>query len=137
MDSTDRATSELPEVRVTGTHRRVAMRASDWEALHTQIPRSTFFRLHAALKRFCGGCDNMSEQVFRRCPGSGFGRLEEFVADGVQVIGRRGNDDQIQTFFTTEVRISPAVTQLVQDQPASRQQLLPLELGSQMKGTER
>jgi len=137
VDSADRTPSEHMEVRFEGVHRRIAIRASDWETLRTKIQRSAHLRLVAAFKRFCAGCDNMPEQAFRRCEGGGFGRLEEFVADGVLVIGRRGTDDRFQTFYTTEVRVSSEVALLVQQPEAPRQSLLPLENGIQQKGTER
>ena len=82
------------------------MRACDWEAFESGIPRSAHFRLRAAFKRFCAGCDNLPEQLFRRCPKDSHGRLEEFVADGVHVIGRRGTDDTVQTFFVIEMRVT-------------------------------
>lgn len=137
MDATDRTPSEHMEVQFEGPHRRIAMRASDWDTLRTKIPKSGYFRLVAAFKRFCSGCDNMPEQMFRRCAGGGFGRLEEFVVDGVLVIGRRGTDDLFQTFYTTEVRISSYVAQPVQSPVAPRQTLLPLESSVKQKGTER
>lgn len=76
----------------------------------------------------------MPDQVFRRCAGSGFERLEEFVADGVRVIGRRGNDDTGQTFFTTEVRIDVAVERPAKKPAAPRQTSLPFDAETKKKG---
>lgn len=135
MDSTNRAAAEHAEVRVEGTRRRIAMRRSDWDILHSNIPVATHCRLLAAFKRFCAGCDNLPEQVFRRVASDRHGRLEEFVADGVQVIGRRGTDDELQTFFTTDVRIAADVPMVVEPE-APRQAALPLDVAVQKKGTE-
>lgn len=132
MDSTERAAAELPEVRFEGARGRVAMRASDWETFESHIPHSAHHRIRAAFKRFCLGCDNMPEQVFHRCPWDPHGRLEEFVADGVHVIGRRGTDETIQTFFVIELRINVDAPALV---PAPAQATLPLI--QPQRGTER
>jgi len=111
------------------------MRPAHWAALHSKIPVEIHCRLLAAFKRFCAGCDNLPEQVFRRVASDPYGRLEEFVADGVQVIGRRGTDDKLQTFFTTEVRITADVPTVIEPE-APRQAALPLEVAVRRKGTE-
>lgn len=124
------------EVRFEGTRRRIAIRSSDWHALQSQISRSAHHRLFSAFKRFCAGCDNLPEQLFRRCNGSAYDRLEEFVADGVRVIGRRGTDDKFQTFFVTEVLIASEVMPLAIAPVAPRQAVLPLDVAMQQRGTE-
>ena len=136
MDSTERAAAELQAVRFEGARRRVAMRACDWEAFESGIPRSAHFRLRAAFKRFCAGCDNLPEQLFRRCPKDSHGRLEEFVADGVHVIGRRGTDDTVQTFFVIEMRVTADAPPLA-IVPAPAQAALPLIMLQPQGGTER
>lgn len=136
MDSTERAAAELQAVRFEGARRRVAMRAWDWEAFESRIPRSAHHRLRAAFKRFCRGCDNMPATVFRRCPWDSHGRLEEFVADGVQVIGRRGTDETIQTFFVIELRVAADVP-LPAIEPAPAQAALPLIMIQPQGGPER
>lgn len=133
MDPFNRAMCELPEVRFEGTHRRVAMRSSDWEAIRTQIPRSSYVRLTSAFRRFCRGCNHMPDQVFRRCAGSGFDRLEEFVADGVRVIGRRGNDEAGQTFFTIQVLIDVAVDRSAEKPASPQQAALPFDVETKRK----
>jgi hypothetical protein len=110
------------------------MRDADWNALRNQIPRETFLRLTAMFKRFCDGYDDLPEQAFRRSAGSEFGRLEEFVADSVLVIGRRGTDDRFQTFFTTEVRIGVLVASPVEDRPKPQQAQLPLDINTKQQG---
>ena len=135
METTNRATAEHTEVRVEGALRRIAMRSSDWAALHSQIPIAAHCRLLAAFRRFCAGSDNLPEQVFRRVSSDPHGRLEEFVAEGVQVIGRRGTDEQFQTFFTTEVRIATTVPTAIEPE-VPRQATLPLEVPVQLRGTE-
>ena len=134
MESTERAATELMEVRFEGARRRIAVRSSDWHALQSQIPKSAHFRLFSAFKRFCAGCDNLPEQLFRRCTGSAYGRLEEFVADGV--LGRRGTDDRFQTFFVTEVCITADAPPLAIELVAPRQAMLPLDVAVQQRGTE-
>ena len=103
------------------------MRPSDWQRLYDSIPRQAFTRLMGLFRRFCDGCDHLPEQAFRRVPDDPHGRLEEFVATGARVIGRRGTDDRRQTFFVTEVSISAAMLP-VREPGASRQAMLPLEL---------
>ena len=66
------------------------------------------------------------------CSWDSHGRLEEFVADGVHVIGRRGTDETIQTFFVIELRITVDAPMLV---PAPAQATLPLI--QPQRGTER
>jgi hypothetical protein len=136
LDSTERAAAELPAVRYEGARRQVAMRASDWETFESRIPRSAHFRLRAAFKRFCAGCDNMPEQLFHRRPRDGHGRLEEFVADGVHVIGRRGTDEAIQTFFVIELRVTADAPPLAVV-PVPAQSVLPLPVNQPQRGTER
>jgi len=127
---------EHAEVCVEGACRRIAMRPSDWEVLCTKIPVAVHCRLLAIFKRFCAGHDNLPEQAFHRVASDPHGRLEEFAADGVQVIGRRGTDDRFQTFFTTEVRIAADVP-TVSEPEAPRQAALPLDVAVRQKGTER
>jgi hypothetical protein len=135
LDSTEAASVELPEVRVEGMCRRIAMRQSHWNVLQSQISRTIFHRLHAAFKRFCDGCDNLPEQIFRRVESDRHGRLEEFVSGGVRVIGRRGTEDRFQTFFATEIQIL-AEPPLVNNVAAPRQATLPFE-NRKEKGTGR
>jgi hypothetical protein len=130
MDAAERSAAEHAEVRVDGARRRVAMRPSDWQQLYESIPRQAFTRLMGLFRRFCDGCDHLPEQAFRRVSDDPHGRLEEFVAADVRVIGRRGTDDRRQTFFVTEVRISAAALPVHQPE-ASRQAMLPLELAVQ------
>lgn len=112
------------------------MRDSEWDAFESQIPCSAHVRLLAAFKRFCAGCDNLPEQLFHRCPWDGHGRLEEFVADGVHVIGRRGTDETIQTFFVIELRVTAEAPPLAVG-PAPAQAVLPLLVNQPQRGTER
>ncbi|WP_395612215.1 hypothetical protein [Allosphingosinicella sp.] len=112
------------------------MRDSDWNTFESQIPRATHFRLRAAFKRFCAGCDDLPDQLFHRCPQDGHGRLEEFVADGVRVIGRRGTDETIQTFFVIEFRVAADAPPLAVV-PAPAQAMLPLPINQPQRGTER
>lgn len=133
MDSTEAAFAELPEVRVKGTCRRIAMRQSHWDFLQSQVSRAIFHRLNAAFKRFCNGCDNLPQQVFRRVESDRHGRLEEFVSGGVRVIGRRGTEDRLQTFFTTDIEIS-AIPTLVSGTSVPRQARLPFENKTQEQG---
>lgn len=105
MDADERIAGELYEVRVSGRRWRIAMRNSDWDRLNTAVPADAHFRLRSALDHFCAhGGDNLPEQLFHPVPGAQSARLEEFVAFGVHVIGRRATEDPIRTFFVTEVR---------------------------------
>lgn len=135
MDPAGRTASEHLAMRFEGARRRIAMRESDWQALQTQISLAVFLRLRAAFRRFCEGCDNLPTQVFCRVDGDPHGRLEQFIADGVQVIGRRGTDETLQTFFTTEVRIAARLPLV--EPAAPSQAMLPLVTVLQQKGTER
>jgi hypothetical protein len=130
-----RRIAEHAEVRIEGTRRRVAMRPSDWELFCSQVPVPARLRIVAAFKRFCSGCENLPEQVFRRVQSDPHARLEEFIASGIQVIGRRGTDENLQTFFVTEVRIATGVSK-VSEAEAPRQGRLPLEDASRQKGYE-
>ena len=127
MGSVERSPAEHAEVRVDGPRRCIAMRASDWARLHHAIPVTVFARLMGLFRRFCNGCDHLPEQAFRRVAGDQHGRLEEFIATDVQVVGRRGTDEARQTFFVTEVRIIRAVG-LVLQPVAALQEMLPLEI---------
>ena len=107
MDAEERIDGELYEVRLSGRRWRIAMRKSDWDHLNTAIPADAHFRLRSALDHFCAhGGDNLPEQLFHPLPGAQSARLEEFVAFGVHVIGRRATEEPIRTFFVTEVRSS-------------------------------
>ena len=107
MDAEERIAGELYEVRLSGRRWRIAMRKSDWDHLNTASPADAHFRLRSALDHFCAhGGDNLPEQLFHPLPGAQSARLEEFVAFGVHVIGRRATEDPIRTFFVTEVRSS-------------------------------
>lgn len=130
MDAAERSAAEHAEVCVEGPRRCIAMRPSDWQRLRQEIPLSVFARLVGLFRRFCDGCNHLPEQAFRRVADDRHGRLEEFSAADVQVIGRRGTDDPRQTFFVTEVRISD-VTLPVNQPEASRQAVLPLEIAVQ------
>lgn len=120
MDAGERIAGELYEVRVSGRRWRVAVRQSDWDQLNTAVPADAHFRLRSALDHFCAhGSDNLPEQLFHAIPEAQSTRLEEFVAFGVRVIGRRATEDPIRTFFVTEVRCLaadaiPAVTPAAQ-----------------------
>lgn len=105
MDADERIAGELYEVRLSGRRWRIAMRNSDWNKLNTAVPADAHFRLRSALDHFCAhGGDNLPEQLFHPVPGAQSARLEEFVAFGVHVIGRRATEEPIRTFFVTEVR---------------------------------
>lgn len=130
MGSAERSAAEHAEVRVEGARRRIAMRPSDWQRLHETIPLPVFARLVGLFRRFCNGCDHLPEQAFRRVADDHHGRLEEFIAADVRVIGRRGTDDTRQTFFVTQVRIISA-TLPVHPPETSRQAMLPLEIAVQ------
>ena len=107
LDAEKRIAGELYETRLSGRRWRVAMRNSDWETLNGVIPADAHFRLRSALDHFCAhGGDNLPEQLFHPVPGAQSARLEEFVAFGVHVIGRRATEDPVRTFFVTEVRRS-------------------------------
>ena len=127
MGSAERSPAEHAEVRVNGPRRCIAMRARDWARLHHAIPVTVFARLMGLFRRFCNGCDHLPEQAFRRVAGDQHGRLEEFIATDVQVVGRRGTDEARQTFFVTEVRIARAVDPVLQP-VAALQAMLPLEI---------
>ena len=127
MGSVERSPAEHAEVRVDGPRRCIAMRASDWTRLHHAIPVTVFARLMGLFRRFCNGCDHLPDQAFRRVAGDQHGRLEEFIATDVQVVGRRGTDEARQTFFVTEVRIARAVDPVLQP-VAALQAMLPLEI---------
>lgn len=104
MDADERIAGELYEVRLSGRRWRIAVRNSDWDKLNTAVPADAHFRLRSALDHFCAhGGDNLPEQLFHPVPGAQSARLEEFVAFGVHVIGRRATEDPIRTFFVTEV----------------------------------
>jgi hypothetical protein len=134
MGTMERSTAEHVEVRVAGVRRRVAMRADDWTQLLSAIPVATFARLRGSFQRFCDGCNHLPETAFRRVEDDPHGRLEEFVAKGVRVIGRRGTDEVSQTFFVTQVRIDDLG--LLAEAEAPRQAMLPL--GTVLsKGSER
>lgn len=109
MDADERIAGELYEVRLSGRRWRIAMRNSDWDKLNAEVPADAHFRLRSALDHFCAhGGDNLPEQLFHLVPGAQSARLEEFVAFGVHVIGRRATEDPIRTFFVTEVRCPAA-----------------------------
>lgn len=124
MGTMERSTAEHVEVRVAGARRRVAMRADDWLQLMTAIPVASYARLHGSFQLFCDGCDHLPDAAFRRVENDPHGRLEMFVADGVQVIGRRGTDEVPQTFFVIEVRVEEVL--LIPEAQPPRQALLPL-----------
>jgi len=130
MGSADRSAAEHAEVRVEGPRRRIAMRANDWKRLHDAIPVTVFARLMGLFRRFCDGCEHLPEQAFRRVADDQHGRLEEFIATDVQVVGRRGTDEARQTFFVTQVRIVSAAGLVLQPATA-RQAMLPLETAVQ------
>ena len=125
MGTMERSTAEHVEVRVAGVRRRVAMRADDWTQLLSAIPVTTFARLRGSFQRFCDGCSHFPEAAFRRVEDDPHGRLEEFVAEGVRVIGRRGTDEVPQTFFVTQVRINNSGS--LAEAEAPRQAMLPLD----------
>jgi hypothetical protein len=127
MGSDERSAAEHAEVRVEGPRRRIAMRANDWKKLHNAIPVTVFARLMGLFRRFCDGCDHLPEQAFRRLADDQHGRLEEFIATDVRVVGRRGTDEARQTFFVTQVRIASAVGPVLQP-VAALQAMLPLEI---------
>ena len=109
MDADERIAGELYEVRLSGRRWRIAMRNSDWDKLNAAVPADAHFRLRSALDHFCAhGGDNLPDQLFHPVPGAQSARLEEFVAFGVHVIGRRATEDPIRTFFVTEVRCAAA-----------------------------
>lgn len=135
MDANERIAGELYEVRVSGRRWRIAMRNSDWDRLNTVVPADAHFRLRSALDHFCAhGGDNLPEQLFHPVPGAHSARLEEFVAFGVHVIGRRATEDPNRTFFVTEVR--GAAAEPAAAAPRAVQGDLPFH-HSHSRGTER
>jgi len=96
--------AELHEVRLSGRRWRVAMRKSDWGKFSSGISLDAHLRLRSALELFCAqGGENLPEQLFHPVPGAQSTRLEEFVAFGVHVVGRRVAEEPVQTFFVTEI----------------------------------
>jgi hypothetical protein len=121
---------------VSGTHWRIAIRAADWNAFNGQIPKDAHHRLRAAFDIFCSGDgDDLPEQTFHRVAGCQFGRLEEFVAFGVRVVGRRATDEMIQTFFVTEIRWALPAALPAASLPQPVQATLPLQINPAKKGT--
>ncbi|WP_458732947.1 hypothetical protein [Sphingobium xenophagum] len=109
MEANDRIFAELHEVRLSGRRWRIAMRQSDWERINSDIPADAHFRLRSALEHFCAhGGDNLPEQLFHPVPGAQSTRMEEFVAFGVHVVGRRATEEPVRTFFVTEVHSAAA-----------------------------
>lgn len=136
MDANVGTVAELHEVRISGRQWCIAMRGADWARFCSDIPEDAHFRLQSAFNLFCEqGGDNLPEQLFHRVAGDPGARLEEFVAFGVHVIGRRATEDPLRTFYVTEMRWSGAVPQV--ERPLPVQQVLPLSAAPTLRGESR